>query len=89
MARVNVTPLTAVKGCRCHIADAKRRTIEAFENCGQTSHSSRATTLQWVIDHCEETGQPYRLTHFPGHGFHIEKFKSNLEMPNVDGSNRP
>lgn len=52
-----------------------RRTIEMFEQSGQSSHSGRATTLQYIIDYCEEQRIPYAISAAPGKGYYIQKLQ--------------
>lgn len=53
---------------------AQRDTWHAFMT-GGTRHSSQGLTLWWLIEVCEMYGVPYRLTAYPGKGYHMEPVK--------------
>jgi hypothetical protein len=50
-----------------------QRLIDQFNETGSSQHSANATTLQYVIDYCEENKIAYRVTCMPGAGYFIEK----------------
>lgn len=51
---------------------AQERTWKAFMESG-TSHSSRASTLPYLIRRCEQEGVSYRLLASPGIGYFMQR----------------
>lgn len=49
------------------------RIIKLFDATGKTIHSENRSTLQYVIDHCEEKDIPYVIHADPRRGYFIEK----------------
>jgi hypothetical protein len=55
------------------------RLIAEFEKTGHSYHSSNATMVQYVIDHCEFYDIPYRVTAIAHGGYYIEKLSATPE----------
>ncbi len=47
--------------------------IQTFLRTGESRHSAKAQTLQFVIDYCEENKIAYQLTAWPGQGYVVTK----------------
>jgi hypothetical protein len=54
-----------------------RRIVENFMLTGKAHHSGNASTLQYIIDYCEDNLIGYQIKALPGIGYSIEKFDFN------------
>ena len=82
VAKMTVTSGRGPKGNQRTKDAIKRCVIEAFERTGNSSHTSQATLLQFLIDYCDEKGYSYFVVKLAGQhsvGWYIQKFDAERQ----------